>query len=145
MKSRAGKLKKNYTALLMYIWHKFVPSGLITRKLSFKSPQFKNRNIYFLSEKLATPPSIFSISYLQSKHSVTHFVLPHILSTKRNFKSTRGQNYALSSLGTNSLMFANCSVFCDVQHVRSLVLGQNVMFGSVQSSVLLLCDQTSLE
>ena len=44
----------------------------------------------------------------------------------------------------NSSMFANCSVFCDVRHVRSSVLGQNVMFGSVQSSVLLLCDQTSL-
>ena len=41
-------------------------------------------------------------------------------------------------------MFANCSVFCDVRHVRSSVLGQNVMFGSVRSSVLLLCDQTSL-
>ena len=41
----------------------------------------------------------------------------------------------------NSSMFANCSVFCDV---RSSVLGQNVMFGSVRSSVLLLCDQTSL-
>ena len=49
-----------------------------------------------------------------------------------------------SSLGTNSSMFANCSVFCDVRHVRSSVLGQNVMFGSVRSSVLLLCDQTSL-
>ena len=41
-------------------------------------------------------------------------------------------------------MFANCLVFCDVRHVRSSVLGQNVMFGSVRSSVLLLCDQTSL-
>ena len=41
-----------------------------------------------------------------------------------------------NSLGTNSSMFANCSVFCDVRHVRSSVLGQNVMFGSVQSSVL---------
>ena len=41
-------------------------------------------------------------------------------------------------------MFANCSVFCDVQHVQSSVLGKNVMFGSVRSSVLLLCDQTSL-
>ena len=49
-----------------------------------------------------------------------------------------------TSLGTNSSMFANCSVFCDVRHVRSSVLGQNVMFGSVRSSVLLLCDQTSL-
>ena len=48
------------------------------------------------------------------------------------------------SLGTNSSMFANCSVFCDVRHVRSSVLGQNVMFGSVRNSVLLLCDQTSL-
>ncbi len=44
----------------------------------------------------------------------------------------------------NSSMFTNCSVFCDVRHVRSSVLGQNVMFGSVRSSVLLLCDQTSL-
>ena len=49
-----------------------------------------------------------------------------------------------TSLGTNSLMFMNCSDFCDVKHVQSLVLGQNVMFGSVRSSVLLLCDQTSL-
>ena len=49
-----------------------------------------------------------------------------------------------SSLGTNSSIFANCSVFCDVRDVRSSVLGQNVMFGSVRSSVLLLCDQTSL-
>ena len=59
-----------------------------------------------------------------------------------------------TSLGTYSLMFANCSVFCDVRHVRSSILGQNVMFikfdvqtfnvQSVRSSVLLLCDQTSL-
>ena len=48
------------------------------------------------------------------------------------------------SLGTNSLMFANYSGFCDVWHVRSSVLGQNVIFGSVRSSVRLLCDQTSL-
>ena len=34
-----------------------------------------------------------------------------------------------TSLGTYSLMFANCSVFCDVRHVRSSILGQNVMFG----------------
>ena len=40
-------------------------------------------------------------------------------------------------LGMNSLMFTNCSVFCDV-------FGQNVMFESVRSLVLLLCDQTSL-
>ena len=46
-----------------------------------------------------------------------------------------------SSLGTNSSMFTNCLVFCDV---RSSVLGQNVMFGRVRSSDLLLCDQTSL-
>ena len=26
-------------------------------------------------------------------------------------------------------MFVNCSVFCDVRHVRSSILGQNVMFG----------------
>ena len=41
-------------------------------------------------------------------------------------------------------MFVNCSVFCDVRHVRSSVLYQNGMFGSVRSSVLLLYDQTSL-
>ena len=41
-------------------------------------------------------------------------------------------------------MFPNCLVFCDVKHVQSSVLGQNVMFGSVRSSVLLLYDQTSL-
>ena len=40
-------------------------------------------------------------------------------------------------------MFANCSIFCDVRHFRSSVLGQNVMFGSGQSSVLS-CDQTCL-
>ena len=49
-----------------------------------------------------------------------------------------------NSLGTNSSMFANCSFFWDVWHVRSSVLGQNVMFGRVRSSGLLLCDQTSL-
>ena len=49
-----------------------------------------------------------------------------------------------TSLETYSLMFVNCLVFCDVRHVRSSVLGQNVMFGSVRSLVLLLCDQTSL-
>ena len=27
-----------------------------------------------------------------------------------------------------NLMFANCSVFCNVWHVRSSILGQNVMF-----------------
>ena len=36
------------------------------------------------------------------------------------------------SLGMNSSMFVNCSVFCDVGHVRSSVFGQNVMF-EVQS------------
>ena len=50
-----------------------------------------------------------------------------------------------TSLGTYSLMFANCSVFYDVRHVRSSILGQNVMFEkfdvqtfnvrSIQSSV----------
>ena len=53
-------------------------------------------------------------------------------------------SYLFNSLGMNSSMFTNCSVFCDVRHVRSSVLGQNVMFGSVRSLVLLLCDQTSL-
>ena len=48
------------------------------------------------------------------------------------------------SLGMNSSMFVNCLVFCDVRYVQSSVLGQNVMFGSVWSSVLLLCDQTNL-
>ena len=56
-----------------------------------------------------------------------------------------------TSLRTYSLMFTNCSVFF---YVRSSILGQNVMFGkfdvrtfnvrSVQNSVLLLYDQTSL-
>ena len=41
-------------------------------------------------------------------------------------------------------MFMNCSDFCDVRHVRSSVLGQNMMFGSVRSSVLLLCDPSRL-
>ena len=49
-----------------------------------------------------------------------------------------------NSLGTNSSMFVNCLDSCDVRHVRSSVLGQNGMFRSVPSSVLLLCDQTSL-
>ena len=44
----------------------------------------------------------------------------------------------------NSSMFTNFLVFCDVRHVRSSVLGQNVMFRSVRSSVWLLCDQSSL-
>ena len=65
---------------------------------------------------------------------------------KQLFSSNYQCNYIqyFFSLGTNSSMFTNCSVFCDVRHVRSLILGQNVMFGSVRSSVLLLCDQTSL-
>ena len=42
-----------------------------------------------------------------------------------------------TSLGTYSLMFTNCSVFCDVRHVQSLVLGQNVMCESIRSLVLL--------
>ena len=40
-----------------------------------------------------------------------------------------------SSLGTNSSMFANCSVFDDVGEVRSSVLGQNEMFESVRGSI----------
>ena len=39
------------------------------------------------------------------------------------------------SLGTNSSMFANCSVFDDVREVRSSVLGQNEMFESVRGSI----------
>ena len=50
----------------------------------------------------------------------------------------------ITSLGTNSSMFVNCSVFCDVRHVQSSVLGQNMMFRSDRRSILLLCDQTSL-
>ena len=34
-----------------------------------------------------------------------------------------------TSLGMNSPMFVNCSIFCDIRHVWSSVLGQNVMFG----------------
>ena len=59
-----------------------------------------------------------------------------------NIVSTTG-GLVQVSLGTNSSMFTNCSLFCDVSHVRSSVLGQNVMFRSVRSSVLLLRDQTS--
>ena len=33
-----------------------------------------------------------------------------------------------TSLRTYSLMFTNCLVFCDVRHVRSSIVGQNVMF-----------------
>ena len=40
----------------------------------------------------------------------------------------RSLNQVCISLGMNSSMFANCLVFCDVRHVRSSVLGQNVMF-----------------
>ena len=40
--------------------------------------------------------------------------------------------------GTNSSMFANCSVFGDVREVRSSVFGQNHMFGHVRSSVLMI-------
>ena len=42
-----------------------------------------------------------------------------------------------TSLGTNSLMFANCLSFGDVREVRSLVLGLKVMFREVRSSVLM--------
>ena len=38
--------------------------------------------------------------------------------------------------GTNCPMFANCSGFGDVREVRSSVLGQIEMFGSVRSSIL---------
>ena len=39
--------------------------------------------------------------------------------------------------GTNSSMFANCSVFCDVREVRSSVLAKKGMFGEVRCSVLM--------
>ena len=48
------------------------------------------------------------------------------------FRSVRNSVLLLcdqTSLGTYRLMFMNCSVFCDVRHVRSSILGQNVMFG----------------
>ena len=45
---------------------------------------------------------------------------------------------------TYSLMFVNCSVFCDIRHVRSSILGKKCDVRSIRSSVLLLCDQTSL-
>ena len=65
--------------------------------------------------------------------------------TKRLVKlSLPSTSWLSASLEMNSLMFANCSLFCDVRHIRSSVLGQNVMFRNVLSSVLLLCDQTSL-
>ena len=41
-----------------------------------------------------------------------------------------------TSLGTNCPMFANCLGFGDVREVRSSVLGQIEMFGSVRSSIL---------
>ena len=71
------------------------------------------------------------------------------LYNNRHRQIPRGKNGTtilniLDSLGTNSSMIANCSVLCDVRHIRSSVLGQNVMFGSVRSSVLLLCDPTML-
>ena len=42
-----------------------------------------------------------------------------------------------TSLGTNSSMFENSSSFGDVREVRCSVLGLNVMFGDVRSSVLM--------
>ena len=42
-----------------------------------------------------------------------------------------------SSLGTNSSMFENSSSFGDVREVRCSVLGLNVVFGYVRSSVLM--------
>ena len=39
-------------------------------------------------------------------------------------------NLVFSSLGLNSSMFVNCSVFCDVWYVQISILGQNVMFGN---------------
>ena len=49
-----------------------------------------------------------------------------------------------TSLGTNSSMFANCSVFVDVREVRSSVYGQNQMFGHVRSSVLKILKKIGL-
>ena len=45
------------------------------------------------------------------------------------FLHSGGWQLVCTSLGMNSSMFPNCSVFCDVWHVRSSILGQNVMFG----------------
>ena len=39
------------------------------------------------------------------------------------------KNIVSFSLGMNSSMFGDCSVFCDVRHVQSSILGPNVMFG----------------
>ena len=44
---------------------------------------------------------------------------------------------ANSSLGTNSSMFENSSSFGDVREVRCSVLGLNIMFEDVRSSVLM--------
>ena len=43
----------------------------------------------------------------------------------------------VGSLGTNSSMFENSSSFGDVREVRCSVLGLNVVFGDVRSSVLM--------
>ena len=74
----------------------------------------------------------------QSSCYVTRLVLEHTVWCSRTvpffdmFGSVRSSVLLLwdqTSHGTYSLMFANCSVFCDVRHVRSSILGQNVMFG----------------
>ena len=69
---------------------------------------------------------------------------PNIKLLPLYFPHSENYSRVFFSLGTNSLMFANCSVFCDVRYIRSSVLSQNVMFVSIRSLVLLLCDQTSL-
>ena len=61
---------------------------------------------------------------------VTKKIIRQVKLPNTDLFSTRG--------GTNSSMFANCSVFGDVREVQSSVLGQNHMFGHVRSSVLMI-------
>ena len=52
-------------------------------------------------------------------------------------QTSTGSSSVICSLGTNSSMFENSSSFGDVREVRCSVLGLNVMFGDVRSSVLM--------
>ena len=47
----------------------------------------------------------------------------------------------IGSLGTNSLMFENCLVFCDVRHVRSSILGQNELFEKFDVQTIVVSEQ----
>ena len=78
------------------------------------------------------PETVMTTLYTAKKYAVpalekhcVDFLKRHLCADNAFMLLTQVSN----SLGTNSSMFANCSVFCDVLHVRSSILGQNVMFG----------------